>query len=285
MPSTRELRRRIKSVQNTSQITKAMQMIAANRMRKAQSQAMAGRPYNETLTSLLSNLLSKVESDSHPLLTPNDSKTSGVLVLTTDKSLCGALNTNVFRTLAPFIKTKSDLKFYTVGKKGREFIARTRLKLEADFENTDVVQFKSVRVIARLLTEDYLAGKLGEVYLAFPHFESTLKQVPTLIKLLPAVIEKTDKSTKTPENDLFLFEPNAKLLLDQVLNHFIESQIYQALLETKASEFSARMIAMKNATDNAKELVTDLKLTYNQTRQNSITAELLEISSAGAALQ
>ena len=273
MANTRDLKRRIKSVKNTSQITKAMEMVAATKMRRAQNQALSGRPYSENLSEALARLLPKINIESHPLLLGNKSDKVGVILLSTDKGLVGALNTNLIRSVSTL-----SASFYTVGKKGRVFIARTGKDLKADFENTDTISFRQAKQLAKIITEAYLSGEIGEVYLVYPQFVSTLKQEAKKKKILPIEL------TEMPEAKEFLFEPNADELLDFILIHQVEEQIYQALLETKASEHSARMVAMKNATDNAKDLVEDLQLNYNQTRQDAITREILEIASASAAM-
>ncbi len=290
MANTRELRRRIKSVKNTSQITKAMQMVAAAKMRRAQDQATSGRPYAQNLSSSLSTLLPKIKSEAHPLLSGNDSKDIGVIVLSTDRGLVGALNTNLFRSLTTG-DFPSNTSFYTVGKKARLFIAKLGKDLVADFENPDTVIFRQAKQLARLLMDSFNSGEIGEAYLLYPHYVSTLKQEPRKIKLLPIDLQAVLPKDVQPKKDEqafekeFIFEPNPDSLLDYLLVHHLEEQIYQALLETKASQYSAQMIAMKNATDNAKELVEDLKLTYNQTRQAGITTELLEITTAQVAME
>ncbi len=305
MANTRELRRRIRSVKNTAQITKAMQMVAATKMRRAQNQALMGRPYSINLSYALSQLEGKIKPETHPFLQTNESSKIAVLLLSTDKALCGALNTNLFRLIQANETLKGkDVTFYTVGKKGRNFVVKTGKELVADFENPETVTFKEARQAAKSLIDAFLAGEIKEVYLMFPNFVSTLRQEPSLVKLLPidaSVIASAAKQSSSDSTSTkiatsttssrnggqseFLFEPNADELLDFVLNHHIETQIYQALLETKASEHSARMMAMQNATDNAKELVQDLNLTYNQTRQDAITRELLEITTAALALE
>lgn len=280
MASTRELRRRIKSVKNTSQITKAMQMVAATKMRRAQNQAVNGRPYSDNLMKSLNRLLPGIEDETHPLLSGNDSKTAGIVVLTTDKGLVGALNTNIFRLTLASHTTSGNVFYYTVGKKGRSFIARTGKDLKADFENSDVITFRQAKQLAKLVMTDFLAKEVGEVFIVYPEFVSTLRQEAKRVKVLPVELESITGSTAE-----FLIEPSADELLEELLIHFVEIRIYQALFETKASEHSARMVAMKNATDNAKDLIEDLQLTYNQTRQNSITREILEISTASLAME
>ncbi len=293
MANTRELRRRIKSVKNTSQITKAMQMVAATKMRKAQTQALSGRPYLQALNFSVSNLLEAVNIEAHPLLQGNGSEKGAVLVLTTDKSLCGALNTNVFRVLQSLSKDLKNSLYYTVGKKGRQFVVKTDKALQADFENHEVITFRQARQIGKLLIDAYLNNEFGTLYLIYPHFVTTLRQETKQVSLLPIdpthlkelLEDYLPANGKNGQNAEFLFEPDADELLEYILIHSIETKIYQALLETKASEHSARMIAMQNATDNAKELVADLQLAYNQTRQDSITKELLEITTASAAME
>lgn len=291
MANTRELRRRIKSIKSTAQITKAMQMVAASKMKKAQNQALNGRPYTFNLSFALSKLLTaKIES--HQLLTGNDSKSTGVVLLSTDKGLNGALNTNLFRLIAADFLS-ADIKFYTVGKKGRNFIARLGKNLLADFANSDIITFRQAMQLSKLVIDAFKQKEIGEAFIVYPQFISTLRQQPVKTKILPidyqelinSITSELEKQNKEEAEKEFLFEPNISQLLDYLLLHFVQIKIYQALLETKASEHSATMIAMQNATDNALELVDDLKLTYNQTRQDSITKELLEITTATIAME
>jgi F-type H+-transporting ATPase subunit gamma len=329
MASTKELRRRIRSVKNTAQITKAMQMVAATKMRRAQNQALGGRPYSETLQIAVAELMPAIDQSLNPLLRENSSDKIGILLLTTDKSLCGALNSNVLRLAQQFAnnprissrasaegslhagrddKQKAEVQFFTIGKKGRDFVVKTGKELVADFENNDTVSYTQAKQTANVLIQSFLEGKVGEVYILYPDFVSTLKQDPKLEKILPISQEELLKGldingmdnvssrakrseaegslhTGRDDSQEFLFDTSKQVLLDFVLNHFVQQKVYQSLLETKASEHSARMIAMKNATDSAKDLVSDLQLAYNQTRQEGITRELLEITSALAALE
>lgn len=294
MANTRELRRRIKSVKNTAQITKAMQMVAAAKMRKAQNQAINGRPYSFNLSSALKRVLPLVDLGSHPLLQSNPStslrvRKSGVIIISTDKSLCGSLNTNLFRMITNSDLISSDNVFYTVGKKGRSFIARMGKNLLADFDNLDIVTFRQATLLSKLIMDAFKSGEIGEAYITYPHFGSALRQEPTKMRLLPIKVEDIMEYMKEEPQEVsgseYLFEPDPSRLLDYILVHHIQIKIYQALLETKASEHSARMMAMQNATDNALELVDDLNLTYNQTRQSAITKELLEITTAQAAME
>ncbi|MDO8573148.1 MAG: ATP synthase F1 subunit gamma [Candidatus Daviesbacteria bacterium] len=292
MANTRELRRRIKSVKSTAQITKAMQMVAATKMRRAQNQAINGRPYSFNLNSALERLLPLIQTEAHPLLAGNGSTNIGVVLLTTDKSLCGALNTNLFRLITASHLTSGNVVFYTVGRKGRNFVAKSGKNLQADFENSDTVIFRQAVLLSKLLMDSYLKKEIGEAYLVYPGFISTLRQEPAKVKLLPVDLGAIHlpggvapaAHLEGEKSGQFLFEPDADKMLDYVLVHHIQIKIYQALLETKASEHSSRMMAMQNATDNAMELVDDLKLTYNQTRQSAITNELLEITTAALAM-
>jgi F-type H+-transporting ATPase subunit gamma len=281
MASTRELRRRIRSTKNIGQITKAMQMVAATKMRRAQNQALNGRPYTGALNESLMRLLPSTTAEDSPLLSEGQGGT-GAILLSTDKSLCGALNTNLFRAAQNFVKERGKVDFYTVGSKGRGFVVKSGKDLKADVENKEQISFRDAVTVAKLVSSSFLEKGIKECYLIYPHFVSTLRQEPVIVKILPVTVEAVD--TKQISQD-FLFEPGSKELLDYVLTHYVESKIFQALLETKASEHSARMMAMQNATDNAKDLVDDLTLSYNQIRQDSITKELLEITTAGAALE
>lgn len=305
MPNTKELRRRIKSVKNTAQITKAMQMVSATKMRRAQSQAMASRNYTALLAHILSQASHKFAVIDHLLLKTNEAiaiaKKAGVILLSTDKGLCGSLNTNLIKVVqtAPELTKYSDLVFYTVGRKGRDTMVRSQKILEADFPNQEKVEFVQAVAIRRMVVEAFTTDQVGDVYLVYPHFISTLRQEPRIIKLLPISVEALENFLKLNSvtylggssllaqngNGDFLFEPSIPQIIEYALIHFLDTQIYQALLETKASEHSARMMAMQNATNNAKDLVADLSLTYNQARQSAITTQILEIASAGAALE
>ncbi len=289
MSNTRELRRRIKSVKSTAQITKAMQMVAAAKMRKAQNQAINGRPYSFNLSSSLKKLLPLVELQSHSLLQSSDNKKSTVIVFSTDKGLCGALNTNLFRLLNLNLLDSSN-NFITVGKKGRNFIAKMGRNLIADFENIDIISFRMAAQLSNMIIDSFKAKEIGQAFIVYPHFASSLRQEPREVKLLPIRLEDITKyiqeeASNGSSKSEYLFEPDPNILLDYILIHHIQVKIYQAMLETKASEYSAKMVAMQNATDNALELVDDLNLAYNQTRQSAITRELLEITTAQLAME
>ncbi len=286
MPSTRDIRRRIKSVKNTAQITKAMQMVAASKMRKAQTAAIAGHPYVQLLNRMLIALHGKVNTNAHPLLEEREVKKELVLVVSTDKGLCGGLNTNLFREITKFDSAKTD--FVTIGRKGKQFLARTRRNLVADFELPDQPQFLQVKVVSKFLVERFLSGDADKVTILFSRFVNTLTQEPRTATLLPLAALPVNKDAESESKEeggaQFLFEPDEETVLDQLLPYYIHYGTYQAVLDAHASEHSARMVAMKNATDNAKTLVKDLTLEYNKVRQAAITSELLEITTAQMAL-
>ena len=291
MPSTRDIRRRIKSVKNTAQITKAMQMVASAKMRKAQQSALAGRPYAALMNEVLSAVSAGVGDFSHPLMEKRGVRKRGLIMISTDKGLCGALNTNLLREAA---KTdKSVTTYVAAGRKAAQFVARTKRELLAEFTYKDTPQFSEARAISRFAQELFLDGKVDAVDVLFTNFISTLNQRPEMRPLLPLGEIKaldTDVSGESQPADLkkneieYLFEPDATGVLGALLPHYLNFQVYQFLLEAKASEHSARMVAMKNATDNAHQLIKDLTLEYNKLRQANITKELLEITSAAMAM-
>jgi F-type H+-transporting ATPase subunit gamma len=287
MPSTRDIRRRIKSVKNTAQITKAMQMVAASKMRKAQQSALAGRPYATLMNAVLAQVTANAGDFTHPLLEKREMRTRAVIVVSSDKGLAGALNGNLLREAAKF--DKNTTVFITAGRKGSQFIARTQRKLAAEFTYKDAPMFSEARAISRFAQDLFLKGEADQVDIVFTNFISTLVQKPEVRTLLP-VGEMKGVTAGLEGNgageDLtvgateFLFEPGPADVLGSLLPHYLNFQVFQVLLEAKASEHSARMVAMKNATDNAKQLIKDLTLEYNKLRQANITKELLEITSA-----
>jgi F-type H+-transporting ATPase subunit gamma len=295
MANTLDIRRRIRSVKNTAQITRAMQMVAASKMRKAQAAAVAGRPYEEALDRVLGALAGHVDPNEHPLFQKREVKRELIILVTTDKGLCGPLNTNLFRELSNTNPLQTD--FFGIGRKGNQFLARTRRNLVADFPVSETPLFKEIRPIARLAVERFLTEEDDRVSVLYPRFVNTLIQVPTFRRLLPLSADLTEskaaeatapseeKSDKTAISGGFLFEPSETAVLDAVAPHYISYQLYKTLLDARASEHSARMVAMKNATDNAKELVKQLTLEYNKVRQASITTELIEITTAQLAIE
>ncbi len=292
MPSTRDLRRRIKSIRNTAQITKAMQMVAAAKMRKAQQAAVAGRPYASLMNEVLAEVTANAGDFSHPLMEVREIRKRAVIVVSTDKGLCGALNSNLLREAARF--DKETTVYITAGRKASQFIARTKRQLAAEFTYKDAPLFGEARAISRFAQDLFTKGEVDAVDILFTNFISTLAQKPEVRTLLPvgeikAVHAELEEGTADSGKLLkgateFLFEPGADQVLGSLLPHYLNFQVYQILLEAKASEHSARMVAMKNATDNAQQLIKDLTLEYNKLRQANITKELLEITTAQMAM-
>ena len=287
MPSTRDIRRRIKSIKSTAQITKAMQMVASSKMRKAQQAALAGRPYAALMNRMLAEVTHHAGDYSDPLLEQRDVRKRAVVLVSSDKGLCGALNSNLLREAGRL--DSATTVFITAGRKAAQFVARTRRQLAAEFTYKDAPQFAEARAIAKFAQDMFLKGEVDQVDVMFTSFVNTLSQRPTSIQLLPIVEIKglsPDYHSQELEKSAaeFLFEPGPEGVLGALLPHYLNYILFQVLLEAKASEQSARMVAMKNATDNAQQIIKDLTLQYNKIRQASITKELLEISSAAMSL-
>ena len=289
MANTQDIRRRIKSIRNTAQITKAMQMVAASKMRKAQQHALAGRPYATLMNKVLVSLQRRTDPRLHPLLAIRPVEKELVLIISTDKGLCGALNTNLFREAANFDQTKT--AFVVTGKKARQFIARTKRELLADFELKDSPNFVETKPLSKFCMEKFLRREVDKVSVLYTHFINTINQRSVVQTLLPI------RSFDLPKGEMvegakegvdpmlgYVFEPRAEQLLDIILPYYVQYQVFQMILDARASEHSARMVAMKNATDNANQFIKDLTLEYNKMRQASITTELLEIATAQMAL-
>lgn len=287
MPSTRDIRRRIKSVKNTAQITKAMQMVAASKMRKAQQAAQAGRAYAVLLHKMLRSLKARVDSSLHPLLEVREGGKHLVILFSTDKGLCGGLNTNLLRE-AVALDAESTV-FVGSGRKGMQFLNRMNRTLLADFALPDSPSFLQSKMLSQFCLEKFLSGEVNRISVLYPRFVSTLVQAPCLAQILPIAPDGCESEEEAPLADVpesgYLFEPSARDVLDALLPYSVHFRVYQMLLNARASEHSARMVAMKNATDNAKGLVKDLTLEYNKIRQASITSELLEITTAQMALE
>ncbi len=296
MPSTRDIRRRIKSIKNTAQITKAMQLVAAAKMKKAQDQAVSGRPYADLMNQVLVSLKERAEESAHPFFTEGKGGKTLVLVIASDKGLCGALNTNLLRKLNATL-VEGDYEFVTIGRKAAQGLARLKKNLIADFPIKDPAKFAELRPVGRYLQERFLSGDYAKVLVAFNNFVNTVTQVPTIEQLLPvnpvtlggkkayegmgSAVEVKEASGFTLEYE---YEPNATAVFEAILPQYVNNTLYQMLLEARASEHSSRMVAMKNATDNAKQILKDLTLEYNKLRQAAITNELLEITTAKMAL-
>ncbi|MBI5692868.1 MAG: ATP synthase F1 subunit gamma [Verrucomicrobia bacterium] len=288
MASTRDIRRRIKSVKNTRQITKAMELVAASKMKKAQQAALAGRPYAELMARMLAALADRVEEAQHPFLVRREVKTRGIILVTTDKGLAGPLNANLFKLVT---EIRTPAKYAVIGRKGAQFIARTRRDLLADFTVSDRVAFAEVKVVAEFMVQQYLEGVVDTVEIIWPRFRNTLVQVPTLLPLLPLTSVKdviadlrsdagAGARTAQATEQQMLFEPDPETVLAALLPLYVNREIHQQVLDAKASEHSARMVAMKTAKDNATKLLADLTLEYNKARQAAITQEILEIAAA-----
>lgn len=285
MPSTRDIRRRIKSIKSTAQITKAMQMVASSKMRKAQQAALSGRPYAMLLNSVLAQVTRNVGDFTHPLLAERPVKKRAVIVISSDKGLAGALNSNLIREAGKF--DKNTTVYITAGRKGSQFVARTKRNLAAEFTYKDAPLFAEARAISKFAQDLFTREEADTVEILFTRFISTLQQQPEVRPFLPVgdlAAFAGKQSATTEATTEYLFEPDAPAVLGALLPHHLNYMVFQILLEAKASEHSARMVAMKNATDNAKQLIKDLTLEYNKLRQANITRELLEITSAAMAM-
>jgi F-type H+-transporting ATPase subunit gamma len=284
--NTRDIRRRIKSVKNTAQITKAMQMVAASKMRKAQHLALDGRPYAQLLNKISAAVNEAHFDGGHPLLQQREVKKELVILISTDKGLCGALNTNLLREAAKFDPART--QFIAAGRKGAQWLARSKRDMIAEFHLKDTPVFLETKVISRMAIEKFLDGSVDKVSIVVTRFVNTLTQVPVTFQLLPvaplpsneAELKKVHEQGGTD----VIFEPSPAAVLDALLPYYAHFGVYRAVVEARAAEHSARMVAMKTATDNAKALIKDLTLEYNKIRQASITTELLEITTAQMAL-
>ncbi len=286
MPNTRDIRNRIRGVKNTQKITRAMQLVAASKMKKAQDRVLEGRPYARQLARMLVSLNGVREDFSHPFLEVRRIHKRGVLLISTDRGLCGPLNANLFREALKLDRRST--AFVTVGRKGRQFVSRTGRELLADFDVSEQVRFTEVRPVVDFLIEQYCAGAVDTLEVLYPRFRNTLVQEPVLVPFLPLTNFREHIMAQADETDLrvlqdrreMLYEPGAEQILNALLDLFIKREIYQVLIDARASEHSARMVAMKAATDNAKKLADTLTLQYNKARQAGITQEILEITAA-----
>src|SRR5215213_7664946 len=290
MASTRDIRRRIKSVKNTRQITKAMELVAASKMKKAQQLALASRPYAQLMGSMLAALSTRVDESFHPFLAHRPVKTRGILLVSTDKGLCGPLNSNLFRLVT---EIKTPAKFYAIGRKGSQFLARTKRDMVADFQVTDRVPFADVKVIVQFMIKQFLDGVIDTIEVIYPRYKNTLVQESLVRPVLPLLNLRTFLSAAqtdtvpgyaaTNDDREISFEPNAQQVLEALLPFYVDRVIYQFILSAKASEHSARMVAMKTAKDNATKILGELTLEYNKARQAAITQEILEIAASAFA--
>jgi F-type H+-transporting ATPase subunit gamma len=285
MASTRDIRRRIKSVKNTRQITKALELVAASKMKKAQAAALAGRPYAQLMADMLASLASRVSETQHPLLTRREVKVRGIILVTTAMGLCGPLNANLFKLVT---EIKTPAKYVAIGRKGAQFLSRTKRDLVADFSVSDRVPFAEVKTPIEFLVNLFLEGTVDTVEVIYSRYKNTLVQEAIIRPVLPLSnvadfvrhLRAESGAGKTADDRDMLFEPSADAVLAALLPFYVNRYIYQLVLSAKASEHSARMVAMKTAKDNATSLLGDLTLEYNKARQAAITQEILEISAA-----
>jgi len=282
MASQRDIRRRIQSSRNIKQITRAMQFVAASKLKRAQEATLAARPYSEKLDEVLADVATVLGPDDHPLLQRRESGKRLLVLVTTDRGLAGALNTNTIRFAAQHISsTAGDMTVVTVGRKGRDAMRRARVPMEAHFDGfRERPTFADVLPLARLITDGFLDDSFSHVDIVYSQFVSTLVQRPTVDELLP-ITPKPD--TEGIPGNQFIFEPSPAVVLERLLPRYVATRLFQAALETTASFFSSQMVAMKNATENAEELIEDLTLEYNKVRQSNITREMIEIASGAQA--
>ncbi len=286
MSSSRDIRRRIRSIGSTAQITKAMQMVAASKMRKSQEAALAGRPFVRLIYRFQREATSGTREFNHPLVEVRPVRKRAVILVAADKGLCGALNSNLFRMVAQF--DPASTVFITAGRKAAQFVAATRRQLIAEFAYGDSPTYPEARAIAAFARGLFLKKEVDEVRVLATRFVNTLTQHPVSLEYLPvgeikgAEIPGAEREMDLAVSKETLFEPNAEAFLSYLLSHYLNIYIYQVLLNAKASEQSARMVSMKNATDNAENLIDDLTLEYNKLRQAGITKELLEIAGGQA---
>jgi len=282
MASAKEIRTQIKAIQNTGKITKAMEMVAASKMRKAQDRVVAARSYAEGVKRVVGNIVSAHNEYQHPFLIERaEIKKVGIIVISTDKGLCGGLNTNALKAALGLMKKQTaDIEVFTIGRRAGQFMRRVGAKINGVAENiSDTPELSDILGVVTLAIDKYEAGELDAVHLVYSEFVNTMTQAPTTMRLMPCPVPEEEKTGYWD----YLYEPEAKDVLEGVLRRYVESLVYHALLENKACEQSARMVAMKAATDNAKDIVKDLSITFNKARQAAITQELAVICAGAAA--
>jgi F-type H+-transporting ATPase subunit gamma len=280
--SAKEIRTQIKAIQNTAKITKAMEMVAASKMRKAQDRVVAARSYAEGVRRVVGNLMQSHPEYQHPFLVEREEvKRVGMIVVTTDKGLCGGLNTNALKATLQLMKSQTvDIEAFTIGRRGTQFMRRVGADMQGIIENiSDTPELADILGVVTLVMDRYLSGELDEVHLVYSEFVNTMTQEAQVMRLLPCPLPEEKHSGYWD----YLYEPEARDVLEGVLRRYVESLVYHAILENKACEQSARMVAMKAATDNASDIVKDLSITYNKARQAAITQELAEICAGAAA--
>ena len=288
MAAGKEIRGKIKSVENTKKITKAMEMVAASKMRKAQDRMRAARPYAEKVRQITGNLSKANPEYTHAFMQTNDAKTAGFVVVTTDKGLCGGMNTNVLRALTNQLKDLQGkgmgAEAVAIGNKGLGFLNRIGAKVVSSATGLgDTPHLDKLIGPVKVLLDAYTEGRINAVYLCYTKFINTMKQEAVIEQLLPLSAADLQDGSKGRDWD-YVYEPDAATVIDELLLRYVEAQVYQAVAENMASEQSARMVAMKAATDNAGSVISELKLVYNKTRQAAITKELSEIVAGAAAV-
>ena len=285
MPSVRDIRRRIRSVENTGKVTNAMSLIAASKMRRAQLAVTDGRPYAEKIHEVIATLAAQPTDDDtvHPLLETRPVNTVGMVVITPDRGLAGGMHANINRQVARFILgSDATVRSIVVGRKGRDFLVRYTDTVQAVFTDlSDRVSLADTTAISRLVIDGYTEGEFDEVHLAYMRFVSTVQQEPVIERILPVEPAALESAQRVG----YIYEPDPATVLSALLPQFVEMQVYHAILESIASEQSARMVAMRNATDNANQLASDLTLVMNKLRQDSITNELLDLVGGQVAME
>lgn len=285
MAGMRDIKRRIRSIKNTQQITKAMKMMAATRLRKAQDSVTQARPYANRLQDVLGRLAEGAAGVKHPLLDKREVNRIGYIVITADRGLCGGYNTNVIRKVNGQVKTMDNVGMVCVGRKGRDFFRRSGKKLEAEYTGLgESIEFIQAAEIAKTVIQQYSEGVFDEVRLVYTEFISALTQQVQEVKLLPIEAVGQEGSVDHKVKPLTIFEPSAEEVLNTLLPKYVETLIYRALLEAKASELGSKMTAMGAATDNATEMINKLTLSFNRARQAAITKEIAEVVGGAAAL-
>lgn len=284
MPSLIQLKQRIKSVGNISKITKAMEMVSASKMRQAQIQALNSRMYARKLDEILTKIAGSIDTSYHDLLRPHAThKNEAILIISTDRGLTGSLNANLFRTVERFQRSHR-AEICTIGRLAKEYAIKSDFDLVAAFEDVgEKISYETSQPISGYLSEKFLDGTYSKVWVAYMDFITTLKQVPRITQLLP-ISHDQPSDDEIDMSKEYIFEPDPKTILDWLLPYFIEMKVYQSMLEARASEHSARMVAMKNASENAHELKDDLTLSFNRSRQANITNELADIVTATMSL-
>jgi F-type H+-transporting ATPase subunit gamma len=289
MPTLRQIQRRIRSIQSTAKTTRAMSLVAGSKMRRAQQMALSHRPYADQLRWLLADVVESLsaaqaaaDEELHPLLAHREVSTPGLVLLTPDRGLCGGLNTNLIRVAGTYAAAHPGVKLICVGRKGHDFFRRTRLDIVGSFANLgDYPSYDDVAPISRLIADAYTSGEVDNVVMVYPRFINTVVQRPEEQPLLPATAPEDAEVTAVD----YIYEPDAGQLLAGLMPRYLEIQVYRAVLELKASEQSARMVAMRNATDAAEEIIRELTLLRNKVRQEQITKELLDITGGVEAMR